>query len=250
MPQITRMPNANGGREITMGGEKPMGAYSPFGQLEQMNKQRVQTERTPQDSREILFGGNPAENYKKNLLFDPKAGVNNRPIDADSTVSEYVPSYTDSYQNSVNEGTERYRPSTTYTQPAQPQNVQEPVQSTHEEELQPMSYLQEDEPTRQEPISYPTYEDEPAPAERAFGFGGNVEPEEKSEEEKPYQRHEYMDYFSPSNPRLFEHETTDRGETLSDRSFDREEPTVQVSGRDYAEQTEERSSLVSCEGIS
>ena len=240
MPQITRAPEANG-REIAMGDAKQGGAYSPFGQLEQMNKQPVQTERRPQDSREILFGGNPAENYKKNLLFDPKAGVNNRPIEVEPTANPYVPSYTDSYQNSVNEGTERYRSASSYAQPAQSQYVQEPIQRTREEEIQPLSYLQEEEPARQETLSYPIYEETPTSTETSFGFGRSVETEKK-EEEKPYQRHEYMEYFSPENPRLFENETGNRGEELSDRSFGREEPMETFRGRDYVEEPEERSS--------
>ena len=244
MAPISYTPTRNTDREIAVSEQQKQGAYSPFGQVEQMNKKPVQTERTPLDSREILFGGNPAENYKKNLLFDPNAGVNQRPIEIDPRVSEFVPSYTDSYQNSVNNGTERYRPATAFTQPSQtsqPQYVQEPEPPVREEYLQPMTYMEEEEPKPQEPISYPTYE-ESAPAEPSFGFGRDVEPE-SVEEEKPYQRHEYMDYFSPSNPRLFENELPSREDTFTERSFDRvEEPTERFGLRDYEEEPEERSS--------
>ncbi len=239
MPQVTRAPSANVGQPITMGEEKKQGAYSPFGQLEQM-KQPTQVERTPQDSREILFGGNPAENFRKNLLFDPNAGVNNRPIDND-TVNEYVPSYTESYQNALNDEAQ-YRPSTVYTQPAYEAPVEENAQPKYEETIQPMSYLQEEEPARQQPISYPDFEEETPSSESSFGFGRNIEPEEK-EEEKPYQRHEYMDYFSPSNPRLFEEETPSREEPSIEPAFTREpESSDRFGGRDFMEEPEERGS--------
>ncbi|MBE7080873.1 MAG: DNA translocase FtsK, partial [Clostridiales bacterium] len=215
-------------REKTADEPQKLGAYSPFGQVEQMNQKPVQQERMPMDSREILFGGNPAENYKKNLLFDPNAGVNQRPIEIDPRVSEFVPSYTDSYQNFVNNDEERYRPAAIFTQPSQSPFVQEPEIPDREEYLQPMPYMPEEEPTPQEPISYPAYE-EATQAEPSFGFGRDAEPE--TVEEKPYQRHEYMDYFSPSNPRLFENELPTR-----------EEPSERFGLRDYEEEPEERSS--------
>ena len=59
--------------------------------------------------RDFLFGGTPAENYRRNLLFDPNARVNNMPVteqpNALGGTSGFMPSYSDSYQNTVNENT-------------------------------------------------------------------------------------------------------------------------------------------------
>ena len=62
-------------------------------------------ERTYEHSREFLFGSTPAENYKRNLIFDPNARVNKRPsVEPVQTpvVSEGYSSYTSAYQSSVN----------------------------------------------------------------------------------------------------------------------------------------------------
>lgn len=241
VPQVTRTPNASVGQPITMGEEKKEGAYSPFGQLEQMNQKPVQVEYNPQNSRDILFGGNPAENFRKNLLFDPKAGVNNRPIENDAVANEYVPSYTESYENSLN-NEEQYRPSATYVQPTYEAPVEENVVPKQVEPIQPMSYLQEEEPVRQEPVSYPSFEEETPSTEASFGFGRNIEAD-PPQEEKPYQRHEYMDYFSPSNPRLFEDEEPSREEPVDEPTFTREpENNDRFGGRDFVEEAEERTS--------
>ncbi len=102
-------------------------SFSPFGDFTKMTaedtprpvfeRKEGYDERKTQTSytgtpREILFGGSPAENYKRNLLFDPCARVNNMPVAEESNplggTSGFMPSYADAYQNAVNEsGTDR-----------------------------------------------------------------------------------------------------------------------------------------------
>ena len=243
MRQMPPTQNGGTGREIVMGEQNngKVASYSPFGQVEQMQKRPEQPVRTPQDSREILFGGNPAENFRKNLLFDPNSGVNNRPIDPVQPTGEYIPSYTESYQNSINEETETKRPVYgSYSNPSSANNTQQPK----EEYIEPMSYLEEEKPVRQEPVTYPSFEEElrepePEKPTETFGFGRG---EESVVEDKPYQRHDYMDLFSPSNPRLFEDSSSRVEDSVSERSLGREEVTEtrdRFDVRGFAEEREE-----------
>ena len=87
-------------------------AFSPFG----MPVGQEQTdERLPDygNSRDFLFGGTPAENYQRNLIFDPTAKVNNRPAEPQKhpTIHDgYTPSYTGAYQNALNDTPPMARP--------------------------------------------------------------------------------------------------------------------------------------------
>ena len=59
------------------------------------------------NAREFLFGGTPAENYQRNLIFDPTARVNHRPGYNPATAESlpnngYTPSYTKAYEQAVN----------------------------------------------------------------------------------------------------------------------------------------------------
>jgi hypothetical protein len=51
----------------------------------------------PADSRAFLFGGTPAENYQRNLIFNPNARVNQRPVEGETPAPERTSSYTPSY---------------------------------------------------------------------------------------------------------------------------------------------------------
>ncbi len=73
---------------------------------------------TREESRAVLFGSSPAEDYTKNLLFDKNSRVNNRPIGQ-------PPTYTQTYENSFSEPvvpekivTDYTRPTPSYTHPA------------------------------------------------------------------------------------------------------------------------------------
>ena len=56
------------------------------------------------DARGFLFGSSPAENYQRNLIFDPNSRVNRRSLDGANveTESVYIPSYADAYETDKN----------------------------------------------------------------------------------------------------------------------------------------------------
>ena len=91
--------------------------FSPFGTNNQATPKKNETERFYGDARQFLFGSGARESYKQNLIFDPNANVNNlppvEPVQMPTTPvtsSSYTPSYTEDYQNSVNQGTTNIRP--------------------------------------------------------------------------------------------------------------------------------------------
>lgn len=81
------------------------GAFSPFGTPQTMQeKDSAWLEKSYDNSREYLFGTTPAENYKKNLIFDPNSSANRRPpVDPyqPAVQSGFTPSYSDAYATSV-----------------------------------------------------------------------------------------------------------------------------------------------------
>ena len=81
-------------------------AFSPFGTAETMREPNDDGF-SYQDSRAFLFGSTPAENYRRNLIFDPNARVNQRPPvnpkNNPTITSGYAPSYVDAYENSIND---------------------------------------------------------------------------------------------------------------------------------------------------
>ena len=94
-------------------------AFSPFGTV----NGSARAEERPagntgygeyQKSREFLFGGTPAENYRKNLIFDTNANVNKRPpVDPNQPAFHeggFSGSYSAAYADSVNGGEEPARP--------------------------------------------------------------------------------------------------------------------------------------------
>ncbi len=86
--------------------------FSPFGPKTQDTKNDRSLERSYENAREFLFGTGATESYKQNLIFDPNANVNNLPpvepiVGQPISNSDYIPSYTAAYQDSLNEqGTE------------------------------------------------------------------------------------------------------------------------------------------------
>ncbi len=217
---------------------RPSQGFSPFGVPATMQETPQPTERA-YDPREILFGGTPAENYRKNLLFDPTARVNNRPpMEASSPVtSSYVPSYVREYENAINEEQRPAKVVSDRTQSCEPptQTAYTPSASSAEASFvsptfaaqAPQTPPAEREFPRETPVAYAPVEEPPVevveelPAPPARG------------QSEPYRRHEYMDLFSPSNPNVFGNteETADFGRDFADRAVGR--------GRSFAE--EERS---------
>ena len=252
MPEVKQRPGVSLATDRAPATE----GFSPFGTPERS----APSADIPYGSREFLFGGTPAENYQKNLIFDPNARVNQkRGPEAEKwtsdglsalpkTESSYTPSYSSAYESSMN-ADEPIRPakivsdysgeSSTprYVAPEEPPVMPTP---SYEEEK---SYLDLPEETS----SYDDRTPEPLEREETPLGRGEIEerdgrPEETIEtekEEEPYRRHEYMEYFSPSNPRVF---GEDGDETRLGRDVEESEPTRggYEESRDSCDTSEER----------
>ena len=179
------------------------GAFSPFGTPQGMRAEE-RNERTYENSREFLFGTTPAENYKRNLIFDPNARVNKRPSAEPVQTpvrSEGYSSYTAAYQSSVNRGEEN-RPlkiftdrSDEYFKQSYENAVKTPEIAESIEKMEPLQPIYEQPVTKPETVTY-------APIEE--------ETERRTDEEL-----DYKELFSSRNPNIF-------GNEEEDRSFARE----------------------------
>ncbi len=89
-------------------------SFSPFGANAQETNNNRSLERSYENAREFLFGTGATESYKQNLIFDPNANVNNlppvEPIQPAPMNNNYVPSYTEHYQDSFNHANTDTRP--------------------------------------------------------------------------------------------------------------------------------------------
>ncbi|MBQ8685214.1 MAG: hypothetical protein IJ514_03475 [Clostridia bacterium] len=181
-------------------------AFSPFGRAENMRTE--EETRTYENAREFLFGGTPAENYRRNLIFDPNANVNKRPsVDPSanpSVTSGYAPSYSDAYQSSVND-TVVERPTKIFTDysnetrgSAHESRRDDPYSLSTEPTIEPMHPMEET-PVVEQRSAYSPVEEVVEPL-----------PQEEKGAEEEYRRHDYMDLFSPSNPNVFGNEQADR----------------------------------------
>ena len=197
--------------------------YSPFGASEIGRSSVVGN--TPVNSREWLFGGDPAENFKKNLLFDPNSNANKRT--AEGMQSAYTPSYTDAYQNAVKQETEFEKPAMIFDDRSK--NYSSEVYEEPTEDIPtPMSYQEEEKPVPQETLQYPVYGETPFSAnEETIGFNEEETPAQKEE----YKRHDYMELFSDANPRLFEENER------TDNPFNRESANDRFTFREEKEET-------------
>ena len=264
---------------VTLGGQQPSQSaqtvqqtqpqagrvFSPFGATS-VGQAPATPERpmTPEESRAFLFGGDPAENYRRNLIFDGNASVNRRPS---VTIGQPTPpTYSDVYTSSL--GTPTVKP--------QPQKIvddQTPSARTYETETptqQPTvspetvsrveTTFGERSTRRGDIYSLATPDESETPVTR----GGDAYRLETSEEERAtetftgrsarveeaaateetgdgYTRHDYMGLFSLSNPNVFgavedeaeETETFDETEEITprDRSSLFEEETEETSVR-------------------
>ncbi len=95
----------------TDGASANSNAYTPFAApKENANRNSDWLAPSYEQSREFLFGSTtPAENYKRNLIFDPNSKANQRPAAEPippRVVSGYTPSYSGAYADSVNEDEE------------------------------------------------------------------------------------------------------------------------------------------------
>ncbi|MBO5240140.1 MAG: hypothetical protein J6B56_01810 [Clostridia bacterium] len=178
------------------------GAFSPFGTPQGMRAEEKGYERAYEKSREFLFGSTPAENYKRNLIFDPNASVNKRSWEETAqtpVVSEGYSSYTSAYQSSVNRG-EDSRPikifsdrSDEYVKPSY-ENTPETPETVEEIEpikpIEPLNSIYEQPVTPPEPVSYPPIEEEVA---------------RRADDEL-----DYKELFSSRNPNIFGNDEEDR----------------------------------------
>ncbi len=227
-------------------------SYSPFS----MPPEAYATQQPMQtyDSKEVFFGGSPAENYRKNLLFDPNARVNQRPNVEPApplVQSSYTPSYTGSFTSSMNEEKVDVQPAKVVSEPAY-----NPYEVKEEEDKNYFSQMEEDNPfASREEVAYKAPETdygvrEPEPERESFLSTPREEPrveETRGEEisrrggDEGYQRHDYMGLFSTENPNVFgnEEETARFGRDFADRAMERgsafrEEEEARRSERDNA----------------
>lgn len=216
-------------------------AYSPFGRMEEV-KTESDPVREPQTSREILFGGDPIENFKKNGMFDPNSRANNRTVEpmTTPTVSTFVPSYTKAYEDDINEDDSGYRLSAAVITPAEDPKP--------EDNIGPLEYIEE--PSAYEPPSYqePSYLNVDTPTvEQPREEYLNIdkieldEPMVEEVEDKPYRRHDYMDLFSTENPRLLEEmgDMPERKDDFTIRGFGVDEPPTPIDRGERSFEREE-----------
>ena len=203
-------------------GEQSGNGFSPF---------RTPEKQAYQDPHEFLFGGNPAENFQRNLLFDPNAQVNKRASYAPQTT------YTDAYQDAVNanpvQPTKVFTDTTDYTSQGY-EKASTPWQSSERDayaletpEIEPLPTFREEPLRPQEPVAYP--------------------PVVEEKEEPTWQ--DYKGYFSPDNANVFgdsdesralaEETFGRRGEDFETPRMDELEPREEVSIRDEIEVRDE-----------
>ena len=239
-PAFSLSDEAATSQEQTSESEQPTqvgGAFSPFGTLQNMRKPESDgVENSYEKSRAFLFGSTPAENYQRNLIFDPNANVNKRasaPATPAPTLKEGYSSYADAYQNSVNAGTAN-RPTMVFSD----RSENDQSRAYESEPITPLEPIPTSPILPQEPVSYPSIEET-----------GSTAPfvEEKEEEQEilretrdANRRHDYMDLFSPSNPNVF-------GNSSEDRDFAQETFTRRGEERGTFEEevSRERESLLS-----
>ena len=196
-------------------------AFSPFGTAETM---RTEEEKLAIDNaREFLFGGTPAENYRRNLIFDPTARVNQRPGAINESMNNgYTPSYTNAYEQAV-EQDEIARPNKIFTDYAS--------ENKNDESLYALETPTQPAPT----VEFVATE----PVERVEEI--NIEREEQPtqpvvEERKEYTRHDYMSLFSMDNPNVFGRNDDEETETVEEPRERSIRDDFSISRRDDGEE--------------
>ncbi len=230
-PGVSLVENSQATQEVAATqGAQPSNSFSPFGSNQtQQPAQADSILDSYEKSRAFLFGGTPAENYKRNLLFDPTAKVNTRPqVDPSQPMtSAYVPSYSDAYQTSINNEVQQTKPVKVVSDNTQNAGYYGAASSYSQTppvaHAQPIMDRVEETPiTRfEEPVIpvVPATPIAPTPVveERGRGRDAIVDIPTAREEDTAdsgYRRHEYKDLFSLSNPNIFgrQEETLDREE--------------------------------------
>ncbi len=202
-------------------------AFSPFGNPQNMRVEEAPKINAYENSRAFLFGSTPAENYQRNLIFDPNAQVNKRnsvdvngnPAMSAPTIADngYTPSYTAAYEKSVNENTQANRPVTSYPEYAEERRTENDLYAIKEEGFttpvapvapvdsvvseQPVRSVQQEENYNHSTLSQPQTDSY-----------ARVETDRDANS-----RHEYMDLFSPSNSNIFGNDESSR--RLAEETF-------------------------------
>ena len=240
-PAFTLSEDRGQASERDNAGSKEGTAFSPFGFSRDVSSTENDGMRNSyENSREFLFGATPAENYKKNLIFDPNSRANQRPsVDPNvrlATSAGYTPSYTESYQSSVNEGDDRPLKIVSDGNYTGESAVRPTAYTSPSETIEPLRPIEEPTVAPQPTLSYPAYE---APEKETEYYS---ERETTRTEETPsgrdggYSRHEYMDLFSPSNPNVFGND--DAGRTMAEETFSRRTEEEPALDRGFLEESE------------
>ncbi len=216
-PEILQRPGVS--LDDGTAGQATGNGFSPFG----IPKDR-ETVDEPM-TREALFGGTPAEQFQRNLLFDPNAKVNQRKgIDLSEQPTlqkDYTPSYTQAYENHLNDEFER--------RPAKIVDDRTPIYNGYEDNV-PQMPVQDpvwEQPPAEKPVLEEPRQEAPAPCYEtpryeeeapAPSFARAEEPKQE-----PYKRHDYMDIFSADNPNVFgnDEESARFGREFADRALSR-----------------------------
>lgn len=216
------------------------GAFSPFATPNANAENRAPSY---EDSRAFLFGGTPAENYQRNLIFDPNARVNKRPpVDPNENASlqrGYTPSYTDAYQSSVNDE-QTARPQKIFSDRTEGgySNGYAPVQPMKEEPITPLQPIEQPTPI----FSMDEPKEDPTPTVVAPTYTETYESPRgeslDSSRDGGYQRHDYMNLFSPANPNVFGDSEEDR--RFANETFERESSRLDI---DLSDRDRDRISL-------
>ena len=208
------------------------GAFSPFGTMQNaQGNEPASLENSYEDSRAFLFGASPAENYRRNLIFDPNANVNRRPsVDPAQNPTlngGYGQSYSEAYQASVNASGANARPAKIYTDRSNESagnygtrtetNAYDRYTPSGEESISPMRPIAQPSVEPQTPASYSSYT-QSRTNEEYRPLREETPPQSREESVSP--RHDYMDLFSPANPNVFGNSEADRG--LAEETFGRE----------------------------
>ena len=209
-------------------------SFSPFGNQNDGQPVDLKDAYEYENAREFLFGGTPADNFRRNLLFDPNARVNQRTnMGSEPIVSNGYPSYSNAYENAINNA-ENIMPERVLrdeTQNYQGYNTASYRAETPVQNIEPMQPLQRETLAPQEPVSYApiheTREEPVAPISPSYDpvLGGReplLDEEDVVEEptrDSDYRRHENMYLFSTENPRVF---GDDGDPNVLDRRMDEE----------------------------
>ena len=207
MPKVNQRPGVSLSEEQAA----PENAFSPFGKPQAMQEKPESP--NYENSRDIL-SSTPAEIYRKNLLFDPNANVNRRgPIETSSAIggtSGVAPSYSEVYQNSMNETPSAARPAKIVTDNTSNygNDYREPTPITPVQPIEDTpvrSYSFEERQSEPEVETYRSVESDREEISIMREDPSDVQVEETRgrEDGGEYRRHDYMNLFSLENPNVF-----------------------------------------------